>query len=190
MGYLLVIAATFGVMFVLDKGLTKLFRSRDQHRSGTAVRLKKHYGILSLALMALGLLGIVTYFTDKSLTLLLGGVLILPGGALLGLYYLTHGIFYDGESFLLASFRKKDRIYRFEQIREQKLYLVQGGNIIIELYLDDGTSVSLQSSMDGIYLFLDTAFAGWCLQKGIEPADCTFHDPSKSWWFPHEEETE
>ena len=53
MGYLLVIAATFGVMFVLDKGLTKLFRSRDQHRSGTAVRLKKHYGILSLALMAL-----------------------------------------------------------------------------------------------------------------------------------------
>ena len=76
MGYLLVIAATFGVMFVLDKGLTKLFRSRDQHRSGTAVRLKKHYGILSLALMALGLLGIVTYFTDKSLTLLLGAATV------------------------------------------------------------------------------------------------------------------
>ena len=51
--YLVVIAATFGVMFLLDKGLTKLFRSRDQHRSGTAVRLKKHFGILSLALMAL-----------------------------------------------------------------------------------------------------------------------------------------
>ena len=43
--------------------------------------------------------------------------------------------------------------------------------------------------MDGIYLFLDTAFAGWCLQKGIDPTDCAFHDPSKSWWFPHEEET-
>ena len=56
MPYLLIIAATFGVMFLLDKGLTKLFRSRQQHRSGTAVRLKKYYGILSLALMILGVL--------------------------------------------------------------------------------------------------------------------------------------
>ena len=55
MPYLLIAAATFGVMFLLDKGLTKLFRSRRQHRSGTAVRLKKHYGILSLALMTLKL---------------------------------------------------------------------------------------------------------------------------------------
>ena len=53
MAYLLVIAVTFGVMFLLDKGLTKLFRSQNQHRSGTAVRLKKHFGLLSLALMAL-----------------------------------------------------------------------------------------------------------------------------------------
>ena len=44
MPYLLVIAATFGVMFLLDKGLSKLLRSRTQHRSGTAVRLKKHFG--------------------------------------------------------------------------------------------------------------------------------------------------
>ena len=34
--YLVVIAATFGVMFLLDKGLTKLFRSRDQHQIGRA----------------------------------------------------------------------------------------------------------------------------------------------------------
>ena len=54
--------------------------------------------------------------------------------------------------------------------------------------MTDGSSVSLQSSMDGVYLFLDTAFAGWCLQNGIDPQSCDFHDPSKSWWFPHEEE--
>ena len=85
------------------------------------------------------------------------------------------------------AFNKKIRP-AFREIREQKLFLIQGGNTVIELYLEDGSSVSLQSSMDGIYLFLDTAFAGWCLQKGIDPKDCTFHDPSKSWWFPHEEE--
>ena len=98
--YILVAILTFAVMFLLDKGLTKLFRSRDQHRSGTAVRLKKHYGILSLALMALGLLAVVTYFTDRSPALLAGGLLILPGGAVLGIYYLTHGIFYDDDSVL------------------------------------------------------------------------------------------
>ena len=118
----------------------------------------------------------------------LGGAVVLIMGICLSVYYLTHGIFYDGESFLVASFRKEDRVYQFEQIKEQKLYLVQGGSVIIELYMDDDTSVSLQSSMDGVYLFLDTAFAAWCLQKGIDPQTCDFHDPSKSWWFPHEEE--
>ena len=79
--YILVIAATFGVMFLLDKGLTKLLRSRTQHHSGTAVRLKKHYGILSLALMILGALGILYGLADKNPGLLLGGLVIFPGGA-------------------------------------------------------------------------------------------------------------
>ena len=77
MGYLVVIAATFGVMYLLDKGLTKLFRGREQHRSGTAVRLKKHYGILSLAMMILGALGILTFFFDGNVILLLGGVALM-----------------------------------------------------------------------------------------------------------------
>ena len=184
MGYLLVIAATFGAMFLIDKGLTKLFRSRDQHRSGTAVRLKKHFGILSLALMALGVLGIGTYFTDRSLALLVGSVLILPGGAVLGIYYLTHGIFYDDESFLYVSFGNKAREYRYADIVGQKLYLIQGGNIVIELHMADGKAISLQSSMDGVYPFLDTAFAAWCMQTGRDPMTCDFHDPRQSLWFP------
>ena len=102
--YLVVIAATFGVMFLLDKGLTKLFRSRDQHRSGTAVRLKKHFGMLSLALMALGVLGI---------------------------YYLTHGIFYDDESFLYVRFGNNGREYRYADIVGQKLYEIQGGTLLV-----------------------------------------------------------
>ena len=100
MQYILVALLTFAAMFAIDKGLTKLFRSREQHRSGTAVRLKKYYGVLSLALMILGVLGVVSYFSDGSLVLLIGGLLVAPGGAVLGIYYLTHGIFYDDESFL------------------------------------------------------------------------------------------
>ena len=184
--YLVVIAATFGVMFLLDKGLTKLFRSRDQHRSGTAVRLKKHFGILSLALMALGVLGIGTYFTDRSLALLVGSVLILPGGALLGIYYLTHGIFYDDESFLYVRFGNNGREYRYGDIVGQKLYEIQGGTLLVELHMTDGNTVMLQSGMEGVYPFLDKAFAGWCHQKGIDPESCEFHDPANSLWFPQE----
>ena len=185
---LLAAAVNFLLCYVVDKRFNHTFRNKAQHKTGMAVRVSKHYGIFGVGLSAIGLLAVCLGFSS-GIALLLGGVIVLIMGICLSVYYLTHGIFYDGDSFLVASFRKQDREYRFQEIKEQKLYLVQGGSVIIELYMNDGTSVSLQSSMDGIYLFLDTAFAGWCLQKGIDPASCDFHDPSKSWWFPHEEET-
>ena len=184
MGYLVVIAATFGVMYLLDRGLTKLFRSRDQHRSGTAVRLKKHFGILSLALMALGLLGIVTYFTDKTLTLLVGGLLTLPGGAVLGIYYLTHGIFYDDESFLYVSFGNKAREYRYAEIVGQKLYEIQGGNLLVELHMTDGKAVSVQGNMEGAPTFLDKAAHARMRQLGLNSHECQWFDETQGRWFP------
>lgn len=184
---LLAAAVTFGLCYVVDKRFTHSFRNKAQHKSGLAVRVNKRYGGFGVGLTVLGLLASCVGL-GNGLALVLGGIVVLIMGLCLAIYYLTHGIFYDGETFLVASFRKKDRVYRYDAIREQKLYLIQGGNIIIELYLTDGSSVSLQSSMEGVYLFLDTAFAGWCMQKGIDPQSCDFHDPSKSWWFPHEEE--
>lgn len=184
---LLIAAVVFGGCRVIDLLFTSAFRSKAQHQSGMSVRVSKHYGIFGVGLIVLGILAIGLGVTG-GIALAAGGVFVLTMGIGLSVYYLTHGIFYDGESFLVATFRKEDRVYQFQEIKEQRLYLVQGGHIIIELYMNDGTSVSLQSSMDGAYLFLDTAFAGWCLQKGIDPASCDFHDPSKNWWFPHEEE--
>ena len=141
MGYLLVAAATFGVMFLLDRGLTKLLRNRAQHHSGTAVRLKKHYGILSLALMILGALAVINGLIEKNTALLLGGLVILPGGAALGIYYLTHGVFYDDDSFLYVSFGNRSREYRYADIAAQKLYEIQGGSLLVELHMTDGSSV-------------------------------------------------
>ena len=97
-------------------------------------------------------------------------------GIALAVYYLSFGIFYDSETILLQRFGKKDVIYYYKDIVGQKLYLIQGGNIVIELHMADGSAVSLQSSMDGVYLFLDTAFAGWCLQKGIDPVGVSLDD--------------
>ena len=180
-------ALVFGSCYLIDKLFTAKFRSTAQHRSGMAVRVNKRYGVFGVGLSVLGVLAIGVGITG-GVALMIGGAVVLIMGICLAVYYLTHGIFYDGESFLLASFRKEDRLYHYRDIKEQKLFLVQGGSVIIELYLNDGSSVSLQSSMDGVYLFLDTAFSGWCMQKDIDPQSCSFHDPSKSWWFPHEEE--
>ena len=185
---LLIAAAVFGLCFAVDKAFAKLFRSKAQHRSGMAVRANKRYGLFGVILSVLGVMAICVGISDGSV-LLWGGIIVLLMGICLAAYYLSFGVFYDGETFLLSRFGKKDITYRFDQIQGQKLYLVQGGNVIIELHMTDGNTVSLQSTMDGVYPFLDTAFAAWCMQTGRDPQSCDFHDPSQSLWFPTVEET-
>ncbi len=184
---LLAAALTFGICYVVDKRFTSAFRGRQQHLSGLAVRVSRRYGVFGVGLTAIGVLAIFVGLSG-GLALLLGGLVVLGMGISMGLYYLTHAIFYDGESFLVSSFRKKDRVYFYRDIRQQKLYLIQGGSTLIELHMADGSTVNLQSSMDGIYLFLDTAFAGWCMQQDIDPEACDFHDPGNSLWFPQSQE--
>ena len=185
---LLIAAAVFGLCFAVDKAFAKLFRSKAQHRSGMAVWANKRYGLFGVILSVLGVMAICVGISDGSV-LLWGGIIVLLMGICLAVYYLSFGVFYDGETFLLSRFGKKDITYRFDQIQGQKLYLVQGGNVIIELHMTDGNTVSLQSTMDGVYPFLDTAFAAWCMQTGRDPQSCDFHDPSRSLWFPTVEET-
>ena len=180
---LLIAAAVFGLCFAVDKAFAKLFRSKAQHRSGMAVRANKRYGLFGVILSVLGIMAVCVGIADGPV-LLWGGIVVLLMGAALAVYYLSFGVFYDGETFLLSRFGKKEVTYRFSDIKGQKLYMVQGGNVIIELHMADGNTVSLQSTMDGVYPFLDTAFAAWCLQTGRDPRSCDFHDPSQSLWFP------
>ena len=180
---ILIAAAIFGICYLVDKGFARLFRSKAQHRSGMAVRANKRYGVFGVILSALGVLAVCIGVTD-GMVLLVGGAVVLLMGIGLAVYYLSFGIFYDGESFLYSRFAKPGVTYRYADILGQKLYLVQGGNIIIELHMADGSAVSLQSAMDGVYPFLDTAFAAWCMQTGRDPLTCDFHDPRQSIWFP------
>jgi hypothetical protein len=183
----LVAAVIFGICYLVDKTFSKLFRSKAQHRSGMAVRANKRYGVFGVVLTVLGVLAVSVGVTDGPV-LIWGGIFVLLMGIALAVYYLSFGIFYDGESLLLQRFGKKDVTYFYKEIVGQKLYLIQGGNIVVELHMADGSAVSVQSSFDGVYPFLDTAFAGWCLQTGRDPQSCDFHDPSQSLWFPTVEE--
>lgn len=188
MDLILLFAGTFGVLFLLDKGLTKLLRSRKQHQSGNAVRLRKHYGIIAIALMVLGVIAIMAHFTEPNYLLLIGGVLLIPGGGVLGVYYMTHGVFYDEESFLYTSFGNKSVSYRYADIELQKLYAVQGGSHVVELYMQGGSSVSIQTNMEGAMPFLDKASRARLRQLGLDAKEQTWFDPADGRWFPEEEE--
>ena len=187
MAYLIIAALVFFLCFLVDKGFAKLFRSRKEHRSGLAVRQQKKYALFSLFLCILGVLGFSVGVT-QSLALAIGGVVVLLMGASMAVYYLTFGIFYDQDGFLQSSFGKKSAAYAFGNIRTQALYQIQGGRILVELHMADGSAVSVDTAMAGACDFLDYAFYRWCEQTGRDPENCTFHDPSNSLWFPTEEE--
>lgn len=180
---LLVAALIFGICYLVDKAFAKAFRSKAQHRSGMAVRASKRYGLFGVILTVLGIMAVITGITDGKV-LLIGGSVVLVVGICLAVYYLSFGIFYDGESFLYSRFGKKDIVYYYKDIKGQKLYMIQGGSTMVELHMADGSAVSLLTTMDGVFPFLDTAFAAWCMQTGRDPQNCDFHDPSKSLWFP------
>lgn len=184
--YIFVAALVFGICFAVDKGFAKTFRNQAQHKTGLAVRLSKRYALFGLFLTVIGILGICVGLSDGPV-LLYGGVIVLLMGAGLIVYYLTFGIFYDSDSFILTTFGRKSTVYSFSDIRQQKLYMIQGGSTLVELHMADGRAVGLQSTMEGMYPFLDHAFAAWCRQTGRNPEDCDFHDPSNSLWFPMEE---
>ena len=162
----------------VDKLFQKLFRSKAQHRSGKAVRASKRYGAIGVILTALGIGAAL--LAD----LLIPGVLVALMGVALCVYYLGVGIFYNEESFLVSMPLKKDREYAYRDIKGQQLYLIAGGNTVVELHMTDGKTVSVQAFMSGAYPFLDQAFASWCEQTATDPETCEFHDPSQSCWFP------
>ena len=184
MGYLIVAAATFAAMYGLDKLFTKLFRSQAQHHSGTAVRLKKGYGIAAVLLCVLGVLSLMQYILERDLLMLICTPVLLAMGCGLGAYYLSHGIFYDDDTFLFTTLGKKGVTYRYADITGQKLYGLQGGSYLVELYMADKTTVSIQTSMPGAYDFLDKACHARFRQLGVNSFECDWFDEGQSCWFP------
>ena len=173
----------FGLCFLTDRLFKKLFRSKKQHRSGRSVRLSKRYGSFGILMVTLAFAAIFAWLNGSEWILGVGGGLILLVGLGLIVYYLSFGIYYDEDSFLYNTFGKRGVSYEYGDIVGQKLYTASG-NTVVELHLKDGKTVAVQETMDGPYAFLDEAFAGWCRQTEQDPANCEFHDPSNSLWFP------
>ena len=161
-----------------------MFRSQAQHHSGTAVRLKKGYGIAAIALCLLAVMSLMQFIMDGEMLMLVCAVVLIAMGGGLGAYYLTHGIFYDDDTFLFTTLGKKGVTYRYADITGQKLYVLQGGSYLVELYMAQGGTVSVQTSMSGAYDFLDKACHARFRQLGINSFECGWFDESQSCWFP------
>lgn len=183
----IIAAAVFGICFLVDKGFTKIFRSQSQHHSGTAVRLNKRYGSIGLILAVFGLA--VLFAGLPGNWLFIGAsILIMVLGIGLVVYYMTFGVFYDDEGFVLTTFGKRSTTYRYGQIRGQQLYVTTGNQTVIEIIMKDGRTFHLQSAMSGVYDFLDHAFAAWLMETGRALNECDFYDPKNSCWFPKVED--
>ena len=181
-GLAIVMAAIFGICFLVDKGFTKLFRNQAQHRSGLAVRLHKRYGSFGLIMAVLGVAGVVSG-VGKNWLLFVGGCLLVVTGLGLVIYYMSCAIFYDDEGFVYSSFGKRATTYRYEDIQGQQLYTAAAGTIL-ELHMANGKAVLLQPNMIGLDGFIIKASEAWFQQKGINKETCEFYNPDNSCWFP------
>ncbi len=178
---LMIVALVFGVCYLVDKGFTKLFRSKAEHRSGLSVRPSKRYASIGLIAIALGVGSMLAIPQEGWVMGAAGGVILLLGICLV-VYYMTFGIYYDDDGFLYCTFGRKGRTYRYGQIQSQNLY-----GTAIELYLEDGNTVQLQLAMTGVFPFMDKAFHGWLRQTERQKEACTWYEPENGKWFPQAE---
>lgn len=179
----LVVAAAFGLCYLVDKGFTKIFRGTVQHQSGKSVRLSKRYGSIGIIMFALGVAAAFMGSNDRDWALLLGGCVLVLGGIALVVYYMSFGIYYDEDSFVYSSFGKASVTYYFKNIRCQQLYLASG-NVVVELHMRDGSHFQVHTGMTGMDAFMNHAFAAWLEQTGRTQESCEWYDLDNSCWFP------
>lgn len=184
---LIVAGVVFGLCFLVDLVFKKIFRRQSQHQSGKAVRLNKRYGSIGLILTVFAVAVLFAGLPDNWL-FIAGSVLMMLVGIGLVVYYLTFGVFYDDDSFVLTTFGKKSTTYYYKQIQGQQLYVTTGGGVVVEIYMKDGRTFQIQSAMAGGFEFLDKAFFAWLRQTGRRQEDCDFYDPENSCWFPKMED--
>ncbi len=181
-GVIIVAALAFGLFYLMDKAYTKVFRSQSQHLSGKSVRLNKRYGTIGLVMAIFGLVALFAGLGTSLLLIICGSLILLVGIALI-VYYMTFGIFYDDDTFLVTTFGKRSKTHSYGEITGQQLYN-NAGTTLIELFLEDGSSIQLQENMPGACEFMDFALEVWLRQKDKTQEECDFCNPDNSCWFP------
>ena len=172
---IILIALVFGLCFLVDKGFNKIFRGKVQHQSGKSVRLSKRYGSIGLIMFAFGTAAVFMGINNAEWVLVGGAAVLVLGGIALVVAYLSFGIYYDEDSFILSKFGKPSLTCYFKNIRSQQLYLASG-NVVVELHLHDGSYFQVHTGMVGMDAFMDHAFQAWLEQNGRRQEDCDWYE--------------
>ena len=145
MAYLFLAALVFGACFLVDKGFSRLFRGRKEHRSGLSVKHNKRAALFGLVLAVLGIAGILAGI-GSSLGLLILSVVVLLMAAALIVYYLSFGIYYDAEGKILydtengTPVRAQDSNgnYKTEDYKEEDLLKIEQNIELLASQITDG----------------------------------------------------
>lgn len=185
--YILLIAAIFGLIALLDFLFHKLFPKSKAEQSGQVVRLPRYSSILGLLMALLGIIALLFLPLEGQRLLQFGCVLVLVIGLFLLVNYFRFGIFYDDECFVYRTMTHKARAYRYEDITGQRSFLARSG-LNTSLYVG-ADEIQLYDAMQGLDSFLNKAFYGWCRAKGMDP-DKVPHNPRNLTYFPDPEDAE
>ena len=179
--YILLIAAIFGLIALLDFLLRKLLPKPRHAQAGNVVRMPRYSFIFGILLSVFAVFALLIVPTGTQKALWIACWIVLAMGAFLLFNFFRFGIFFDEEGFTYRTLTRKPRSYRYDQIRAQESFLARSGwNSTLYVGEDE---VSLTAAMQGVDKFLNKAFFAWCRQKGIDP-DTVENDPSMLVFFP------
>lgn len=188
-GYVLLIAAIFGLIALCDFLLKKLLPKPKHTQKGNVVRLPRRSFIVGLLITVFAVFSILYVPFTTRLALWICCWIVLAMGVFILIYFFRMGIFFDEEGFTYRTLTGKARSYRYAEIKAQQSFLAKSG-WNSTLYMENGEEVPLTAAMQGVDKFLNKAFFAWCKQKNIDP-DTVENDPTMLVFFPPlEEDTE
>lgn len=176
----LCLASAFGLCFLADRLIARVRRMAQMRRQ---VRLGLRYPIGACLLLAGAAIAVLVWRA-------LGNGLLWAAAALfvcLAIYlfacYARVRITYTPEGFTFRHGRSLH--FTFDQITGQRVAI--GPRSVCLVLCAGGLDLVLTDRMQGLLPFLSTAYAGWCRQKGLDPASQSWHDPDAWQWFPDDD---
>lgn len=178
--YLLLIAAVFGLIALIDLLLKKILPKPKHTQSGNVVRMPRYSFILGIVIFMVAVVALLFVPLSEQLVWF-GSWIVLAMGIFLLVNFSRFAIFYDDEGFTYRTLTKKAKSYTYDQITAQESFLAKSG-WNSTLYVG-GDEVPLTAAMQGVDKFLNHAFFRWCSKKGIDP-DTVENNPTMLVFFP------
>lgn len=176
--YFTVIFVTLGCCFLVDHLLK---RHKEKQGEQRRVRPAKRSVLFGIIVCFLGLVFALN-FGAKSWLIFAGAIICLLMGVTLIVVYFCTGITYDEQGFTYRAPGRRAAQYRYADITGERALMTRGG--VNAALMVGENEIYLYESMDGVGIFLKTAYEGWLKAKGLDSESCPPPNPACLVWFP------